>query len=195
MTNVNEIFLPIKGYEGIYEVSNLGNVRSLDRIIKYGNNAHRPAKGCNMYKRLGRNGYLSVGLWLNNKEKRFSIHRLVADTFIDNPNQLAQVNHKNGVKVDNNVCNLEWMSASDNMKHSFRELGTKSYMLGMKGSLHWRSKKITQFTKTGERLNDFENSREAGEAIGTKNHSWISACCRGKAKTAYGFKWKFANDN
>jgi len=103
----NEIWKPIKGYEGLYEISSLGRVKSFKRIKT------RILKLCNS------NGYLSVSLIDKNKVyKTFKIHRLVAINFIDNPENKEQVNHKNGIKSDNNLHNLEWCTPSENQIHA-----------------------------------------------------------------------------
>jgi hypothetical protein len=113
-----EIFREVKGYEGYYEVSNLGNVRSTSykgvRIL-------RPAKtAC---------GYLDVVFCIKQKKEHKLVHRLVAEAFIDNPNNLTTVNHKDENKLNNNVENLEWMSIDDNIRYSNSKMLTESQVL------------------------------------------------------------------
>jgi len=120
-----ENWKPVNGYNGIYEVSNTGKIRSIDRVIPYKNGCNRPTKGTLSFLRLGSNGYHSVGLWKENKEKRFSVHRLVAESFIPNPDNKSQVNHKNGIKTDNDISNLEWVTKSENAIHYYRVLRKK----------------------------------------------------------------------
>lgn len=109
-----EIWKDIKGFEGIYQVSNLGNVRSIDRILSNGHHI----KGINMKLKYDKDGYCSVGL-TNSKSKRtyHSVHRLVCESFLDNPNNFKMVNHKNGIRDDNRLDNLEWCDNSYNQWH------------------------------------------------------------------------------
>ncbi|HGO1484269.1 TPA: NUMOD4 domain-containing protein [Staphylococcus aureus] len=115
-----EQWRPIKNYKGIYEISNLGNVKSLARTIIKKDGKKQTFKERILNKRHNGYGYYQVGL--NNKGKRiyFYIHRLVGEAFIDNPSNLSQINHVNGNKEDNSVNNLEWVSAKDNTIHSWK---------------------------------------------------------------------------
>lgn len=108
-----EVWKDIKGFEGLYQVSNQGVVRSLDRVNCYG----RTVKGLTRKMVKNKNGYLYVSLRKNGVAKNYSVHRLVADAFIPNPHNYHTVNHKNENKADNNVENLEWMTLQDNLKH------------------------------------------------------------------------------
>lgn len=113
---LNEVWKPIKYYEGLYEISNYGRVKSVERTV-YSSDGERI---CGYVKEHyvpqhdnGR-GYLFVSLWKDNKSKREYVHRLVALTFIDNPTRLPQVNHKDEDKQNNYVENLEWCDATYN---------------------------------------------------------------------------------
>ncbi len=192
MANIQEVWRPVKDYEGIYEVSNLGKVKSIDRVIEYNSGLckSRNQKGTYTYLAVGRNGYHSASLWKNNKEMRFSVHRLVAQAFIENPENKKQVNHKDGNKINNHVSNLEWMTASENGKHRFSELGHVPPALGRTGELSGRSKKVNQYSLDGSYINTFDSARIATMHLG-KNTTVINTCCRGGLKTAYGFKWEY----
>lgn len=104
----------IKDYEGLYMVSDHGRVMGLPK---------KTYSGHIMKQQLGRNGYLSVHLCKDGKHKRMSVHRAVADAFIKNSRMCEQVNHKDGVKTNNKVSNLEWVTRSENQLHAYRELG------------------------------------------------------------------------
>ena len=106
MTN-QEIWKPISGYDGLYEVSNIGNVRSIK-------------KGIILKPATNKFGYQIVGLSKNGKRKEGKVHRLVAKAFIDNPDNKKQVNHKDGNKKNNSVDNLEWVTNQENVIHAFK---------------------------------------------------------------------------
>ena len=114
---IGEVWRPVKGYEGLYEVSNYGRVKSLKR-----NTAHERIKS----PIKDRDGYLIVCFNKNGKQSNKRIHRLVAEAFIPNPNNLPQVNHKNEIKTDNCVENLEWCDNKYNARY-----GTRSIRVGL----------------------------------------------------------------
>ena len=118
---MQEIWLPINGFDGFYEVSSFGVVRSVDRFVKHSNGRSlRPVLGCVKTPNIDKSGYHSVHLYKEGKLKKFLVHRLVAAAFIDNKKELPQVNHKNGNKSDNSIENLEWCTGSDNCIHAIR---------------------------------------------------------------------------
>jgi thymidylate kinase len=114
-----EVWKDINGYEGLYQVSNMGKVRSLDRITKNGQNSTYLLKGKNKKLILKDNGYLTVSLYKDGKEKNKKVHRLVADAFIPAVDGKNIVNHINGDKTDNVATNLEWSTHTDNLQHAW----------------------------------------------------------------------------
>lgn len=115
----NEVWKSIKGYEDAYEVSNKGRVRSLERLVKNKKTSYKVKGFVKSLTAHYKNKYLSTMLYKDGKGKRFLVHRLVGLHFIKNPKSLKEINHKNGVKSDNYVENLEWVSRSENATHMF----------------------------------------------------------------------------
>lgn len=161
----DEIWCPIKGYENLYEVSDQGRVKSIgygkERIMKPQRN-----KTC----------YLMVGLRKNREQKWYLVHRLVAQAFIPNPDNLPQVNHRDEDKTNNFVHNLEWCDRKYNCNY-----GTRNQRI---------SKPVLQFTKDGELVKDWKSTNDVERNL-NYSHSNISECCLGKRKTANGFVWKY----
>ena len=114
---MSEVWKPVKGYEGSYEVSNLGNVRSLSRVV-HRTTSDRFVRGQTMSKQLMPNGYESVTLRKNGRQRRLYVHRLVAEAFLPNEQSLREVNHRDENKSNNTLENLEWCSHSYNMKYA-----------------------------------------------------------------------------
>ena len=134
-----EIWKDVKDYEGLYQVSNLGNVKSLDRIVETKNRGSYLRKGKIQKKSVNSFGYETVGFTVNGKTKIYRVHRLVALSFIENLENKPQINHIDGNKTNNNVNNLEWCTPSENQTHSVSTgLSNPSYPV-LKGSKNGRS--------------------------------------------------------
>lgn len=178
-----EIWKPIKGYEGLYEVSNLGRVKSLPRRGTYGiEHILKPSPN--------KKGYPQVQLCKNSEYCPKRVHRLVAENFIPNPDNLPQVNHIDGNKLNNNVENLEWCTNEYNYKHSIKMGLRKNAYKNLTGSKHYKSVIVNQFTLDNKFVKTWLCVRDIERELGFNNRN-ICACCRGKRPTAYGYKWVY----
>lgn len=176
---MNEIWKDVIGYKNIYEVSNLGRIRSRyygkSKILK-------PV--------LSRWGYFRLTLCKDGIRKNESVHRLVALAFIDNPFNKLVVNHKDENKQNNNCLNLEWATYSEN---NFYGTAREKKVL----SLNWAEKAkkckkpVLQFDKQGIFIKLWNSAKDVFDSAKI-NSSTISACCKNKRKTAGGYIWKFA---
>jgi len=120
-----EIWKDIEGYEGIYEVSNLGRIKALEKLIWNGYGYFIKKEQIRKISCNNKTGYCHIPLWVNNKPKMYYIHRLVASAFINNVENKKEVNHKDGDKKNNNVNNLEWVDRIQNIRHSIKILGNR----------------------------------------------------------------------
>lgn len=176
----NEIWKDIKGFEGLYQVSNLGNVKSLE----FNNRTTNHQKREKLLKSFGNKlGYQRVVLYKNKTKKQILVHRLVAEVFIPNPNNLPQVNHKDENPANNCIDNLEWCSHKYNCNYgNFKEKVSK----GIK-------KSVIQFTKDFQYLRTWEGMIDVERQLGI-SCSLISMCCKGKLKTAGGYRWQYQQE-
>lgn len=158
---MKEEWRDIKDYEG-YQCSNLGRFRSEKKILK-------PI--------LHINGYTQINLYKNGVGKTFRTHRVIAETFIPNPDNLPEVNHINEDKTDNRVENLEWCSSKYNVNYGSRTQ-----------KCH---KPVKQYTMDGEFVKEWQSIIDVENQMGY-HHSNINKCCRNVKQSAYGFKWCYA---
>ncbi len=183
---MEEIWKPVVGFEGAYEVSNLGNVRSIDRIRNAAYGASAKIRGRMMAIRKNTNNdYLLVRLVKDGRTHHCLIHRLVAMAFLPNPLNLPEVNHRDEDKQNNTCTNLEWCSRKYNINYgTARERTTKK-----------RSFEVIQYSLIGGEIKRYTSAREAARAIG-KSQAPISKCCVGSHgyRTAYGYVWRYAKD-
>lgn len=134
-------------------------------------------------------GYSKTAMYCPGDKNPQSVHRLVAKAFLPNPENKRTVNHKNGVKTDNRVENLEWATYSENIYHAYRVLGKKTALLGKLGADNHLSKSIAKLDSKGVVLETFACGREAQRETGV-NAANISKVCLGERETAGGFKWR-----
>ena len=186
-SNGVERWATCRGFDGRYEVSDRGRVRSLPR-------KRRPAEML-LRPRRHRDGYVTVRLYDGfGRAKQHLIHRLVAAEFLPPASEdRPDINHKNGVKDDNHYLNLEWSNDSLNVAHAYRVLGVKKAItrpwLGKYGSQHHGSKPVLRTGSDGA-TQRFAGISEAARLCGLRV-SHISACCLGKRKQHGGFQWRF----
>lgn len=193
---MTEEWRPVVGYEGSYEVSSMGTIRSLDRL----NGRGSWIKGRLMKPAMTQNGYMSVTLCFKGEQTTHYVHRLVAQAFVTNPEDKPQVNHINEIKADNRVSNLEWVTPRENIVH-----GTKTQRAAANTDYAKKvantdyvviarklAKAVTAtHLRTGEVL-DFPSMKEAQR--NGFNASHISKCCRGKLAHHKGYVWEYAVD-
>lgn len=193
---VREIWKDIKGYEGLYQVSNCGNVKSVKKTITR-NNCKILIKE-KILKKYIRQGYYAVKLYKNKTKINLPIHRLVAITYLKNDKNKPCVNHKDGNKLNNNIDNLEWVTYSENTLHSYknglqktsekqRENCKKVYKYAIKKT----SKKINQYDLDGNFIKQWNSINEANRSFNRKK-TRINDVCKNRCKQSMGYIWKYA---
>ena len=171
---MQEIWKDIKGYEGLYQVNNFGNIKNTKGLlIKQFDNHY---------------GYLIVSLFKNKKQKSFPVHRLVAINHIENPSNYEQVNHIDGNKLNNCVDNLEWCTRSQNQIHAFQNGLNRGYVR----SSNPNSKKLNQYDLNGNFIKQWDCIKDAMDELNICRSS-IHRCCTGKFKQSHGFVWRYAD--
>lgn len=188
-----EIWKDIDNYEGLYQVSNYGNVRSLDTIINCKgakNIDNHIRKGRLLKKNICTTGYYCVNLSKNSKVKYARIHRLVAIAFIPNPNNYVCVNHKDGNKLNNNVDNLEWCTYGTNNKEAYKIGLKQNKYKGKYGKDAQFSKPIIQLSLDNQFIREWDNANDVKRELGFCAEN-IRSVCHGRRKQANGYKWKY----
>ena len=164
-----------------YQVSNLGRILSL--------NYNHTGKPKLLKPSYNKQGYLQVQLSKNRKRKTFRVNRLVAETFIPNPNNLPEVNHKDEDKTNNSVENLEWIWHKDNCNHGTRNERIAKTNSKVQKNNQKKSKPVLQFTLDGEFVREWPSTRECGR--NGFDNSNVAKCCRGEKTHYKGFRWKY----
>lgn len=176
-----ENWIPVLGYEGLYEVSNLGRVKSVERKSLRCFMGRTPFVYVIPERILKQNidkyGYHHVVLYgRDGKPKNSTVHRIVLSSFTGKNIEDLQVNHKDEIKTNNSIENLEWVTCSENINY-----GTRNEKV---------SKRFVQMDLFGNEIATFKSSRDAGRILGV-NHASICACAKGKLKTAGGYTWRY----
>lgn len=178
MDFIDEIWKNVKGFENLYQISNYSRVRSLKtkKILKCGIDYH---------------GYYVVNLYdkRHNKRRYVGLHRLLAETFIPNPKNKTQVNHKDGVKSNSYLYNLEWNTPSENTQHAY----DKGLTNLKKGAESPNAIPISQYTLDGCFIKNWGGATCVKNELGI-NKSNIIQCCKGRVKQAGGFIWRYTKE-
>lgn len=204
--NKMEEWRDVVGYEKMYQVSNYGRVKSLSRV---GDNGHY-IKESYLHIRKDKDGYCIVTFFKHGIRKDWKVHRLVAIAFIPNPDNFSYVNHKDEIKSNNYVENLEWCTAAYNTNYGSRNKkvseklrgrehpenrGANNYFYGKSFARgkHPQAKRVFQFTVDGVLVGEHDCTISAAESVGV-SQSAISMCCRGKRRQIKGYKWSYYNN-
>lgn len=179
---IEEIWKDIPGYEQLYQISNMGRVKSLERNVVRGRGGLYKIEEKILKCTKDKDGYLRVNLCKDGKTKNYLIHRLVASTFLPNPDNLPQLNHIDEYKTNNCVDNLEYCTAEYNMNYGTR----------LEHFIKSKSIPILQFSFDGEFIKKWDSTTQVKRELGI-NQGNISKCLRGKRKSSGGYIWKYAS--
>lgn len=180
MLNGNEEWKDILGFEGIYQASNLGRIKSLERFKKGKNGCLVTVKEKILKPQINRTGYYIVALCKNSIVKKYQVHRLVWEAFNGQIPEGYEINHLDERPVNNRLENLNLVTHKENCNWGTRnERSTKK-----------RSKVVLQFTLEDILIKEYPSAHQVERETGFANQ-YISACCNGKYKTAYGYKWRY----
>ena len=177
-----EIWKDIKGFEGYYQVSNMGRIKSLDRYVRGNKDSKLHIKERIIKGGIETRGYSFVSLNKNGTRTYARIHRLVAEAFLENPFNKPEVNHIDGNKQNNTVSNLEYCTRTENEQHA--------YKIGLK-----KGKTVEMIDKdTGMVIAEYPSVKDAiSRFTDTNNPNHLYACLHVRCKTAYGYKWRYKN--
>lgn len=185
-----EIWRDIPEYEGLYQASNLGRIRSLDRFVNasYGKRLVRSQ----IIRQSVNNDYFYVVISKFDISVHLKVHQLIARAFIPNVENKPYVNHIDGNRQNNRVENLEWVTKSENAIHAYRVLGRKSSASGPNSINKLKSKPVSQYSKEGIFIKEWGSICDVSRDLGIPTGN-ISKCCMGNRNYAGGFKWKYKN--
>jgi hypothetical protein len=182
-----EKWVDIEGFEGFYQVSDLGRVRSVDRVV-VGRFGDYKAKGRVLAQKDNGYGYLRVVLAKNGRMSNKYVHRLVASTFIGNPLNLEEVNHKDENKSNNKADNLEWCTSSYNINYG--ERSKKAVETKNRRKSIGAERAVLKLSKNGDVLEEYKSVKSAAQKNGVFRAN-INKCCNGQYSQTGGFMWKF----
>lgn len=182
----NEEWKDIKDFEGLYQISNYGRVKSVSKISKINGRVY-PTIIMTCHPNTKK--YLEVELCKNGKQHRYRIHRLVANAFIPNQENKPQVNHKDGNKQNNRLDNLEWCTNGENQIHAFKNGLNHRGKYGDSP----KAKSVKQYDKNGNFIREWDSIIRIKNECGYSD-GFISSCCKGRYKTAYGYIWKYKEE-
>lgn len=191
---MEEVWRPVVGYEGYYIVSNLGRVKSVDRIVHHSGMFSRAQKGNELVIRTSSTGhYSTVMLSKENKKKQAKVHRLVAMAFLDNPNNYQEINHKDENKQNNCVDNLEWCDRKYNENYGTKRQRCVAHTDYKKIAMK-KSKAVNQMSLDGNIVKIWKSLTEINKELGFSQGN-ISMQCNGKhPNPLYGFLWRWADE-